>query len=95
LLTYSHASGRSIDEVVQQVDALLRAGYRAVRAQCLVPGLDEMYGVPRSGAAGDGVGLPFVEKDWSAEAYLRFVPKLFSALRDAVGPEPRLLHDAG
>lgn len=39
LLAYTHAAARSVDEVVQQVEDLLRAGYRAVRAQCLVPGV--------------------------------------------------------
>src|SRR5208282_5031127 len=66
LLVYSHASARTIDKAVEQVDALLRAGYRAVRVQCLVPELEEMYGVPRAPGAGDGAGLPFVENDWSS-----------------------------
>jgi mannonate dehydratase len=94
LLVYSHASGRSVDQTIEQVHTLLAAGYRAVRVQCLVPGLEEMYGVPRADGAGDGKGLPFVENDWSSQAYLRFVPTLFSAVRDAVGPQPALLHDA-
>ncbi len=46
LLVYSHASGRTVDQTIEKVESLLRAGYRAVRAQCLVPGLEEMYGVP-------------------------------------------------
>jgi len=93
LLVYSHASGRSVDQTIEQVHTLIAAGYRAVRVQCLVPGLGNVRR-PRADGAGDGKGLPFVENDWSSQAYLRFVPTLFAAVRDAVGPKPALLHDA-
>ena len=55
-------------------------GYRAIRAQCGVPGLDNMYGVSRGGDV-LRAGRPAVpsEDGWSTEKYLRFVPELFAA----------------
>ena len=38
--------------------------------------------------------LPFVERGWDTASYLRFVPELFRSVRNATGPELRLLHDA-
>ena len=34
-----------------------------------------------------------VENEWSTEAYIEFVPKLFERLRKEFGPEVHLLHD--
>jgi mannonate dehydratase len=59
-----------------------------------VPGIEEMYGVPRAGGDEDSGGLPFEEHGWSVADYLRFVPRLFASVRDALGPGPALLHDA-
>ena len=46
ILSYTHASGRSVSEAIDQTQALREQGYRAVRVQALVPGIAEMYGVP-------------------------------------------------
>ncbi|HUB70517.1 MAG TPA: D-mannonate dehydratase ManD [Acidimicrobiales bacterium] len=92
-LVYTHASARTIEETVEQVAQLQGRGFKAVRAQCLVPGIDEMYGVPRQGGTEDS-SLPFVETGWDTSRYMRFVPKLFEAVRTAVGEELHLLHDA-
>jgi mannonate dehydratase len=91
---YTHASSRTLDGAVDEVRRALAEGYEAVRVQCLVPGIDEMYGVPRAAGTTEPEGLPFVEQGWSSDAYLRFTPTLFAAVREAVGPEPLLLHDA-
>ena len=91
---YTHASARTVEGAIDEVRRLLSEGYEAVRVQCLVPGLNEMYGVPRAPGAREPDGLPFVEENWSSDAYLRFAPQLFAAVREAVGPEPLLLHDA-
>jgi mannonate dehydratase len=69
-------------------------GFKAVRAQSGVPGLAKVYGV----AQGDGryepadSSLPSVH-DWASHKYLMHTPKLFDALRSAVGPDLHLLHD--
>lgn len=95
VMVYGHANGADIEETVDEVARYREMGYRAIRAQCGVPGLSSTYGVsgdklfyePANGA------LP-EENIWSTEKYLRHVPKLFRRLRDEFGEELHLLHDA-
>ncbi len=94
IMCYAHASARAVGEAVEQVQAYQEQGYRAVRVQCLVPGLEEMYGIPRSAPGREGVGLPYTETGWSTERYLRFVPAMFQRVREEVGFDVALLHDA-
>ena len=58
-------------------------GYRAVRAQCGIPGLTGVYGVGRGELyyepAGPGLA---VEQTWDNSRYLGVVPRLFAELRD-------------
>jgi mannonate dehydratase len=93
VLVYGHASGETVDGAVESVARHVAAGYKAVRAQCSVPGLTHVYGIGR----GDryepaAAGLP-TESRWSSEKYLRVVPPLFDALRREFGPDLDLLHD--
>ena len=94
VLVYGHANGRDIDETADEVARYLDMGYRAVRAQCGIPGLQSTYGV-----SGDKLyyepadaSLP-TENLWSTERYLDHVPLLFARLREEFGFEPHLLHD--
>jgi mannonate dehydratase len=94
IMVYGHANGVDIEETSDEVAKYLELGYKAVRAQTGIPGLDSTYGV-----AGDKMfyepadaDLP-TENTWSTEKYLDHVPKLFDALRDRFGFEPHLLHD--
>jgi mannonate dehydratase len=95
ILTYTHATGWDLPELLDSVDQRREQGFRAVRAQSGVPGLDKVYGVTKGTAgyepAGRGVGP--VEEDWDTSAYLRHAPKILSAVREHVGPELKLLHD--
>jgi mannonate dehydratase len=96
VLVYAHATGRDASETVDQVLRQRALGYRAVRAQSGVPGLQKVYGVKGAGQARyepADAALPS-EQDWSSEKYLLHTPKLFEAVRAAVGPELHLLHDA-
>lgn len=52
-LAYGHASGRDVPELLDSVREHLADGFRAVRIQSGIPGLDSVYGVAAS-AAGDG-----------------------------------------
>src|SRR5881394_2840823 len=45
VLVYGHANGADIEQTVTAVARLLEQGYKAVRAQCGVPGLSTTYGV--------------------------------------------------
>ena len=95
VLVYAHATGRELGETVEQVGRALGSGFVAVRAQSGVPGLQDVYGVAREGKPYEPAhrGLP-EEHRWDTAKYLRSVPALFGALRDAYGDEPHLLHDA-
>ena len=44
-LVYGHANGRDIAETSAEVGRFISMGYRAVRAQCGVPGLKKPYGI--------------------------------------------------
>lgn len=95
VLVYGHANGGTIEETVAAVGRYRDAGYRAVRAQCGVPGMDGTYGV----SLGDGTYEPAVrglpsEQRWATAPYLDIVPQLFERLREAFGFELHLLHDA-
>ena len=98
VLVYCHANGRDIEHTVDEVLRHRELGYEAIRAQSGVPGLDKVYGVvdpdkgdqPYEPADAD---LPS-EHAWSTEKYLRHAPRLFDAVRRAVGDDVHLLHDA-
>src|SRR3546814_7707101 len=94
LLAYGHANGRDIAETVDAVAHYLELGYKAVRAQSGVPGLESAYGVARGKLFYEpaGKGLP-EEQVWSTEKYLDFAPKLFDALREKHGFGVHLLYD--
>lgn len=94
VLVYGHANGRDIAETVERVLEYREMGYRAIRAQSGVPGLDKVYGVGRGTMAYEpaDAALPS-EHDWDTPKYLAHTPRLFDAVRAAVGPEVELLHD--
>ena len=94
VLTYGHANGSDIDETVTAVSRYIDLGYKAIRAQCGVPGLPGTYGVGRGHMYYEPaeIGLP-PENVWSSELYLNSVPELFKRLRAEFGPNPHLLHD--
>src|SRR5512144_2041710 len=50
VMVYGHASGQTIDETVDAVGRYVARGYRAVRAQCSVPGVTRTYGISSSDA---------------------------------------------
>ncbi|UCG74235.1 MAG: D-galactonate dehydratase family protein [Chromatiales bacterium] len=94
VMVYGHANGRDIEETANEVARYLDMGYRAVRAQCGIPGLQSTYGV-----SGDKLYYEPADADlptenlWSTERYLDHVPQLFATLRERFGFEPHLLHD--
>ena len=94
VMVYGHANGADLSEACDAVGRYLEAGYKAVRAQAGVPGVPLAYGVGRGDLYYEpaDAALP-TETAWDTRAYLAFAPRLFEALRDRFGPEPRLLHD--
>ena len=94
VMAYGHATGRDIAETVDEVLRHKEEGYLAIRAQSGVPGLNKVYGVSttaRMYEPADGA-LPS-EHDWDSAKYLRHTPRLFEAVRQAVGDDTHLLHD--
>ena len=72
VMVYGHANGRDIAEAVDAVAAHMAQGYKAIRAQAGVPGLDKVYGVPKGGASYEPAdkGLP-IESVWSTRKISR------------------------
>jgi mannonate dehydratase len=95
VLVYGHASGADIEKTVEAFAHYAKLGYKAVRAQSGIPGLNSTYGVGRGQMAYEPAerDAPPVNQ-WSSEHYLRFVPQLFERLRKEFGPEIHMLHDA-
>ncbi|GIF99087.1 D-mannonate dehydratase ManD [Catellatospora citrea] len=99
VMAYGHASGRDLPELFDSVRKHLALGFRSIRIQTSVPGIDAVYGVAAQteGARYDyepaqRTPLP-VEEDWDTRAYLRHLPGVFEAVRNEFGPELPLLHD--
>jgi mannonate dehydratase len=93
-MVYAHANGTTIEDTIAVAKAEQAKGYKAIRLQCGVPGLASTYGVAKHGARYEpaDADLPS-ESVWSTEKYLRVVPELFKAAREAMGWDVRLLHD--
>lgn len=94
VMVYGHANGRDIEETVDEVARYIELGYKAIRAQSGIPGLDSTYGVSNDKMfyePADGA-LP-TENVWSTEKYLDHAPKLFERLRERFGFDQHLLHD--
>ena len=90
---YSHATGRDIPETLDAFAKYQEKGFKAIRAQCGVPGMKSVYGVSKGGAYEPATkGWP-EEQVWSTEKYLDFVPNLFDAIREKFGFDTHLLHD--
>ncbi len=68
VMVYGHANGSDIEHTVDEVLRYADMGYRAIRAQSGVPGLDKVYGVGRGNLFYEpaDADLPS-EHDWSTE----------------------------
>ena len=94
VMVYGHANGNSIEDTVEVAQSYQAQGYKAIRLQCGVPGLSSTYGVSKDKMFYEpaDADLP-TENEWNTEAYMRVVPKLFKAAREALGDDVHLLHD--
>ena len=94
VMVYGHANGEDIGQTVDEVARYVDMGYRAIRAQCGIPGLPSTYGVAKDKLYYEpaDAAIP-TENVWSTTKYLDHVPKLFDALRARFGFDPHLLHD--
>lgn len=93
---YAHANGIDIEDTLTKAEALVSDGFKAVRLQCAVPGLDVTYGV--LGEKKDYYELqgnrPLPpEEAWSTSKYFNMIESLFREARVRLGNQVDLLHD--
>jgi mannonate dehydratase len=93
-MVYGHANGRDIAETLDEVARYVDLGYKAIRAQCGIPGLASTYGVSKDRLFYEpaDAAIP-TENVWSTAKYLDHAPKLFEAIRARFGFEQHILHD--
>jgi len=93
---YAHANGETIGDTINKAQSQINQGFKAVRLQCAVPGLEVTYGV--LGDKKDYYELqgnrPLPpEEQWSTAKYFNMIEELFCEARKQLGPEVKLLHD--
>ncbi len=94
VLVYAHATGKNLEQTIDDVGKKVENGFLAVRVQSGVPGLDKIYGISKDDKPYEPAqkGLP-KEESWDTAKYLNFVPRLFKKVREVFGDELHLLHD--
>lgn len=94
VMVYGHANGADLAHTVDEVGRYIDMGYKAVRAQSGIPGIEMAYGVGRGQLFYEpaDAALP-TETVWDTRKYLTFIPSLFETLRETYGPQTALLHD--
>ena len=95
VMVYGHASGSSLDDLGADFQRHLDLGYKAIRVQAAVPGLDKTYGI--AGAGGrvyePANGNRPQEDAWETSLYLDFAPTVFRHVREQFGYGVHVLHD--
>lgn len=92
---YGHANGATIEDAVAAVQSYVDLGYKAIRVQSGFPGLEQPYGVGRGELFYEPAQQDRpLEEVFEPTPYLRGVPQLFERVREAVGWNVELLHDA-
>ena len=94
VMVYGHANGTTIEDTINVALDYQKQGYKAIRLQCGVPGMASTYGVSKDKYFYEpaDADLP-TENVWNTAKYLRVVPELFKAAREALGWDVHLLHD--
>jgi mannonate dehydratase len=87
--TYTHAGGRDHAETIDIARGQVERGWRHIRIQTGQRGAGTYGSAP---ADGDYAGRPH-PGGWDVDDYLRSVPRLFAAAREALGADIELLHD--
>jgi mannonate dehydratase len=95
VMVYGHASGRSLDDLSEDFQRHLDLGYKAIRVQAAVPGLERTYGIgPADGRVYEPAGADRPQEDvWDTAAYLDFAPTMIGHVREQFGYGVHLLHD--
>ena len=99
-LTYAHATGETLESLIDSVAYYVEQGYKAVRLQCAIPDMPE-GGYASGKGKNAGSGKDFIteygalpdQEIWDTEKYLKYMPTVFETIRDRFGPDLKLLHD--
>ena len=96
IMAYGHANGESIEETLKNLGDFISKGFKVVRLQCAIPGLEGTYGT--LGDKKDYFELQSdrplpPEQPWSTSKYLNFIPELFKQAREKYGYDIQLVHD--
>jgi mannonate dehydratase len=95
VMVYGHASGAGLDDLSEDFQRHLDQGYKAIRVQAAVPGLQKTYGIgpadrtvyePANGGAPQ-------EDVWETTSYLDFAPQMMAHVRQHFGYATHVLHD--
>jgi mannonate dehydratase len=94
VLVYCHANGKNTDETIENIGYKIESGFKAVRVQSGVPGIEHAYGVGKDSKSYEPAkrGVP-QEENWDTSKYLNFIPSLFGKVREFYGDDIHLLHD--
>jgi mannonate dehydratase len=89
--TYGHASGNEYQQVIDSAKRYMDQGFRHVRVQIGVPGMDGYGG--GGGRGGERVKGLREGAVFESAPYIRRALKMFEECRKALGDEVELLHD--
>ena len=90
---YVHASGKDIEEALDQARLFMEQGFRHIRLQCAVAG-QSTYGTTSDLQTHHEIDSPTTPQNiFEPAAYAQMVPKLFEQARNQLGNEVELLHD--
>ncbi|BCY11980.1 D-mannonate dehydratase ManD [Actinoplanes sp. L3-i22] len=91
---YGHANADTEEGLLSEISRYVGLGYRAVRVQAGIPGLESVYGVGKPGETYEpaSAAVP-AESVWDTALYLDHMPRVLADVRAEFGPGLRLLHD--
>lgn len=94
VLVYCHANGKDTGDTIEKTGQQIEKGFKAVRVQSGIPGIEHTYGVTNDNKPYEPAGKGLARVDyWDTSRYLNFVPSLFSRVRDTFGENIHFLHD--
>jgi mannonate dehydratase len=94
VMVYGHANGATVDETVQRAIEYQQQGYKAIRLQSGVRGLQSTYGVSKDKYFYEPADAELPKENvWSTSKYMLVVPELFELAREKLGWDVHLLHD--
>ena len=97
-MVYAHATGNSLEDLLETVEHYQEQGYKAVRVQCGIPGMpSNSYGVAGKSENSKHFITEFgslpKEEIWNTDKYLRYMPTVFEKIRERFGDDLHVLHD--